>query len=219
MFKEREKIWFTSDIHIGHRNIVKYSTGRKEELGLDLEDPDMLQKHDDLLIQRWNMTVDKHDTVYILGDFSFAPAEETRKVLEKLHGKKHLIIGNHDGSCRGLTNYFESTNHIKEVTFKKEQFPFLQENMHCIMCHFPLVAWNRRMNGSVQVHGHTHGSLDGINSNSEELRVDVGFDSKLANFGFVELEQLYNYFKNEVTKGRSFREHMEYLTEKTGFRA
>lgn len=215
----KEKVWFVADSHFGHKNILKFSPKRLEEFGLVLDDPDVVKKHDNILINRWNMTVAKHDTVYILGDLSFASADDTRKILEKLHGKKHLIIGNHDGSCRGLENYFESVSQIKEVTFKKHMFDFLDENMHCVMCHFPLIAWNRRMHGSIMVHGHTHGSLDLMNKESEELRVDVGFDAELSDCGLVSLEQLYYYMKHDVAKGKTFQEHIDYLTEKTGFRA
>lgn len=214
----KEKIWFTSDLHFSHKNILRYSTGRKEELGLIQDDPDMLKKHDEALIRRWNATVGRHDTVYIIGDFSFATTDDTRRILGKLNGKKHLIIGNHDGSCRGLGNYFVSTSQIKEITFKKTVFPFLDENMHCILCHFPLMAWNRRMHGSCMVHGHLHGSGDDFNTDSEELRVDIGFDSRLADYGLVSLEQLYEHFK-KVKGDRSFKEHIEYLVQKTGFRA
>ena len=212
-------IWLVSDLHFSHKNIVKYSTNRKTELNLDENDNEMLKKHDEALIRRWNYTVKKYDTVYILGDFSFATTDETRKILEKLNGKKHLIIGNHDASCKGLDNYFESVSQIKEVTFKKTVYPFLDENMHCIMCHFPMIAWNRRMHGSIMVHGHCHGSLDEINKQSEELRVDIGFDSELADGGLVSLEQLYNYMKFDVAKGKTFQEHLDYLVEKYNFRA
>jgi calcineurin-like phosphoesterase family protein len=212
-----EQVWFVSDTHFSHRNIVKFCPQRQVEFGVDLNDPDMLQKHDDALIRRWNMTVGKHDTVYILGDLSFAPVEETKKILEKLHGKKHLIIGNHDGSCKGLDNYFESVSQIKEVWFKTHMFSFLDEHMHCILCHFPMMAWNRRMHGSIQVHGHLHGSGDELNKMSGELRVDIGFDSELANCGLVSLEQLYNYMKNEVAKGKKFEDHVKGIVEKTGF--
>lgn len=212
-------IWIVSDLHFSHKNIVKYSTNRKNELNLDENDNEMLKKHDEALIRRWNYTVKKYDTVYILGDFSFATTDETRKILEKLNGKKHLIIGNHDASCKGLDNYFESVSQIKEVTFKKTVYPFLDENMHCIMCHFPMMAWNRRMHGAIMVHGHCHGSLDEINKQSEELRVDIGFDSELADGGLVSLEQLYNYMKFYVAKGKTFQEHLDYLVEKYNFRA
>ena len=212
-------IWLVSDLHFSHKNIVKYSTNRKNELNLDENDNEMLKKHDEALIRRWNYTVKKYDTVYILGDFSFATTDETRKILEKLNGKKHLIIGNHDASCKGLDNYFESVSQIKEVTFKKTVYPFLDENIHCIMCHFPMMAWNRRMHGAIMVHGHCHGSLDEINKQSEELRVDIGFDSELADGGLVSLEQLYNYMKFDVAKGKTFQEHLDYLVEKYNFRA
>lgn len=130
-----------------------------------------------------------------------------------------MIIGNHDASCKSLTNYFESVSQIKEVTFKKTVYPFLDENMHCIMCHYPMIAWNRRMHGSIMVHGHCHGSLDEINKLSEELRIDIGFDSELADGGLVSLEQLYNYMKFDVAKGKTFQEHLDYLVEKYNFRA
>ena len=215
----RSGVWFVSDTHFSHKNIVKYNTNRQEILELDINDEDMLQKHDAALIKCWNETVKKNDTVYILGDFSFASPDDIRRILEKLNGKKHLIIGNHDGGCRGLSNYFESTSQIKEVTFKKTVFPFLDENMHCVLCHFPFVAWNRRMHGSVMLHGHTHGSLCNINRESEELRVDIGFDGQLAHGNLVSLEQVYHYMKYDIAKGKTFQEHIDYLTDKTGFRA
>jgi calcineurin-like phosphoesterase family protein len=215
----KEKIWFTSDLHFSHKNILKYSTNRKSLLNINEINEESLKIHDDKIIEIWNNTVNKHDTVYILGDFSFASAEDTKKILEKLKGKKHLIIGNHDASCRGLNDYFESVSQIKEVTFKKNVFDFMDENMHCVLCHFPLIAWNRRMHGSVMLHGHTHGSLTNINIESEELRMDVGFDSQLTNGNLIGLEQIYNYMKNNVAKGKTFQEHIDYLTDKTGFRA
>lgn len=219
MEKERKKIWFTSDLHFSHFNIVKYTTKRSSEFNLDITDADMLTKHDKSIIDRWNETVNKKDVVYILGDFSFASPEETKKILGKLNGEKHLIIGNHDGSCRTLGNYFESVSHIKEVSFKKTLFPFLEENIHCVMCHFPMIAWNRRMSGSIMLHGHTHGSICELNKLSEELRLDIGFDSEIGGCNLVEIEEIYNYLKKNVTKGKTFKEHINYLVEKTGLRA
>ena len=89
-------IWFTSDLHLGHRAAINMC-GRPFE---------NVEEMNEILIRNFNSCVKKNDTVYILGDFSFASPEETRKILEKLNGKKHLIIGNHDKSCKGLENYF-----------------------------------------------------------------------------------------------------------------
>lgn len=215
----RSGVWFVADTHFSHKNILRFNENRLIKFNIDITDENALEQHDDEMINLWNKTIQKHDTVYIIGDFSFASPERTKKILEKLNGKKHLIIGNHDKACNSLTNYFVSVSQIKEVTFKKTVFPFLDESIHCVLCHFPFAAWNRRMHGSLMIHGHTHGAMDDINVKSEELRVDVGFDAILNNSGFASLEQVYRYFKNNVAKGKTFKEHIDYLTEKTGFRA
>lgn len=201
--KERSKVFFTSDFHFGHANILYFCPKRREVIGITLEElqadkKGTVEKMDKYLIDLWNSTVKKEDTVYFLGDFCLQNKEYTEKILQKLHGKKHLITGNHDKSLKGLERYFESVSQIKEAKFTNNQFPFIDEKeTFCVeMCHFPLLTWNRRNNGSVHVHGHTHGSIDDVNDAMKELRVDVGLDAKLANYQFIELEDLYNYFIN-----------------------
>lgn len=213
-----EKIWFTSDLHFGHRRILNFVPNRIKEFNLNLEEENVIETHDNLLIEKWNNAISKHDIVYILGDVSFVSSDDTKKILEKLNGKKHLIIGNHDSPCSSLSNYFVSTSQIKEVTFKKIHYSFLEEDLHCILCHYPLIAWNRRMHGSVMLHGHTHGSICDINLNSEELRIDIGFDSKLGNCNFISLEEVYKFLKDKIAKGKTFQEHIDYLTNKIGAR-
>ena len=90
--------------------------------------------------------------------------------------------------------------------------------MTCVLCHFPLFTWDRRTHGSIMVHGHCHGSIDKINLESKELRVDVGIDGGLCKYTkFVELEDLYNYMKG-ITGGRSFQEYIDEKMEQDGFR-
>ena len=137
--------------------------------------------------------------------------------MEKLNGKKHLILGNHDKSCKGLENYFESVSQIKTVDFKKHEYDFLDENFIIEMCHYPIFSWNRRQHGSCHVHGHCHGSIDGLNKQSKELRVDVGYDGELANLDFIGLEQLYKYFKS-ITGELTFKQYIEKKMENDGYR-
>lgn len=192
----KERVWFTADTHFNHKNICKY-TGRGELFGLDKDNPDM-NEHDKMLISLWNSTISKKDTVYILGDFSFLNRECTEKLLGKLNGSKHIILGNHDQSVRGLENYFKSVSQIKTVTFKKTIFPFLDENFIVCMSHFPMYNWERMEHGAVHLHGHCHGSIDDINEASKEFRVDVGFDGTLAKHRFLSLEDIYQYFKRKA---------------------
>lgn len=215
---KREKVWFISDLHFSHRNILKFQKLRQEVLGFTLEDPDAIKKMDEYMIELWNSQISKRDRVYILGDLSFGTSENVKKLLGKLNGNKILIRGNHDASTLGLENYFSEVRELKTITFKKTVFPFLEENMTCVLCHFPLFTWDRRTHGSIMVHGHCHGSIDRINLESKELRVDIGIDGELCKYKmFVELEDLYNYMKG-ITGGRSFQEYIDEKMEQDGFR-
>ena len=106
------KIYFTADLHFGHSNILKHSPKRPFSDTVDIV------AHDEWLLDLWKSTVDKRDTVYILGDLTFLKSENARHLLEKLPGQKFLIEGNHDGSIRAYKNYFKEVYQIKEMRFK-----------------------------------------------------------------------------------------------------
>jgi calcineurin-like phosphoesterase family protein len=222
------KAWFTSDLHFSHASTLYFHPERREVAGITLEELQAdkfkaIEKFDEWLINKWNTTIKKRDFVYILGDFCLGNKERTKNILNKLHGRKFLIIGNHDKSCQGLDNYFEWVGEIKEVKFTHNQYPFIDpdETFAVELCHFPMVAWNRRPHGTCHLHGHTHGALDGYNEDSQELRLDVGFDAKLSNLGFIDLETVYNSMKRIITTtdSKTFIEHTEKLMNKQGFRA
>ena len=83
-------IYFTSDWHFFHDRILEFHPKRKELFGADME------KTTDKMIELWNNTVSKKDTVYILGDLAFGTVEQKRKLFNRLNGNKVLIMGNHD---------------------------------------------------------------------------------------------------------------------------
>lgn len=203
-----QNIWFTADLHIGHKNILKHQPNRITHMNLSSEND--VENHDKWLINYWNRTVKRNDIVYICGDFIMGNKQFTEKVLKKLVGQKHLILGNHDRNWLDLNKYFQSVSFIKELKFKPESHPFLKETFEVTLQHYAMLIWNKKHYGSCQVMGHSHGSLDAYNESQNDLRVDVGFDSKLANFEFVSLEKLYNYFK-EKTNGQPF---LDYAIEK-----
>lgn len=198
-----QNIYLTSDLHLSHKNVVKHCPGRAIAGQFDIND---IEAHDKWLIDKWNNIVSKKDIVYIVGDFSFANRENTIKILNKLNGIKHLIVGNHDNSSVQLINYFESISQIKEVKFKKGNYSFLEEDFELVMCHYHMINWNKKHYGSCLTCGHSHGKLDDYNLTSPDLRVDVGIDGKLANYDFVSLEKLYKFFK-EKTKGKLFADY------------
>ena len=223
-----KKVFFTSDPHFTHKNILYFKPERRTQAGISLEElregdeREILRRHDDWLVEKWNATVGKEDDVYILGDICLSNRENTEKILRRLHGQKYLINGNHDKSCRGLENYFVWTGDINEVKFSHQTYPFIKEGeTFCVeLCHYPLLTWNRRTHGSCMAHGHCHGSTDKINEDSLELRVDVGFDSILGGLELVPLEKLYAHYRGIIAKQGmdTFQDYANWLMEKQGFR-
>ena len=82
------KIFMISDTHFGDDgSIVKYE-GRPFRNGEEMREA---------LIANWNQTVGPQDTIYHLGDFaSGLKREEIKSILQRLQGRKILIMGNHD---------------------------------------------------------------------------------------------------------------------------
>ena len=137
-------VLFTSDLHLGHARILasrpQFAT---------------LEEHDDALIENWNRKVTDKDEVYILGDISFRGEKHISEYLSRMKGRKHLIVGNHDGfwmrHVEDLTAYFDSVDYLKIMKFEKKQIT---------LCHYPLMEWSgsRHVNSgnSFLIHGHIH---------------------------------------------------------------
>lgn len=189
-------IWFTSDWHFFHDRILEFHPKRKEIFGTDIKE--VTEK----MIQKWNSRVNKHDTVYILGDLSFGTVEQKRKLFQRLNGNKILILGNHDKIPTELQCYFNSISTIKNVKFKKANIPELNKDIEIIMCHFPLYRWKHYEKGSIHLHGHCHGSIDSENVNlindtrfnsNKIIRIDVGLDSIISNYDMIPITKLNKY--------------------------
>jgi len=80
------KIFHTSDHHFCHENIIEYCHRPFKTL----------EEMHEIMIQRWNETVTDLDLVIHHGDFAFRSPDNVKEVLDKLNGKKILIMGNHD---------------------------------------------------------------------------------------------------------------------------
>lgn len=78
-------IFFTSDHHFYHNNVIRYCNRPFTNV----------EEMNEMLIKNWNDTVGPDDIVYCLGDFSmaFRPVEVFST---RLMGKKYLVPGNHD---------------------------------------------------------------------------------------------------------------------------
>jgi len=133
-------IHFTADHHFGHANIIRHC-GRPFQ---------SVEEMDEALIFNWNRAVKPQDTVYILGDLFFRNSVSAEDYLQRLNGKKHLIVGNHDKDWMKKTDmpkYFASV----------EKFAEISDSAHKItLCHYPMMTWNDVAKGGYMIHGHIH---------------------------------------------------------------
>ena len=154
-------IFVTSDLHFGHKNIIKYENRPYENI----------EQMDEDLIQRWNNTVGKEDTTYVLGDFSWYKGEKTNEILKRLNGKKVLIIGNHD--CNFLKDkkfdksLFEEIEYYKELKYNKKIY---------VLFHYPIAEHNGKTNGVIHLYGHIHSMNLELERKLMPLAYNVGVD-------------------------------------------
>lgn len=118
----------------------------------------------EVIITNWNNVVNSHDVVYHLGDFSFAPPEESLRLLRQLNGSIILVAGNHDRPAM----LKKLAPHLKEMhlTGTKKKV----NKTHLFLTHYGLDV-PRNM---FSIHGHIHEKLY-----EETNKINVGVDSPL----------------------------------------
>lgn len=159
-------IYFTADTHYGHENILKYATRPFENVN----------QMDKVLIRNHNEVVTKEDVVYFLGDFSLKSArylDYYESILNKLNGRKVLILGNHDelSPFQYIKVGFESVHTSLELS-------------GLILIHDPAIASMDKTKEFLC--GHVHGLFTKC-GNAFNVGVDV--------WGYrpITLEQIQNY--------------------------
>lgn len=143
-------IFFTSDLHFTHNNIIKYCDRPFANT----------KEMDETIIHNWNETVEPNDIVYFLGDFSFS--KESKNLFVRLNGNKHIIMGNHDNS---YTKSFGWSGHylLKQIKVADQEIT---------LCHYAMRVWDNSFRGAWMLYGHSHGTL----LEDETMSCDVGVD-------------------------------------------
>ena len=124
------------------------------------------------LIQRWNEKVKPKDEVYHLGDFALTYKENLEAILDRLNGKKYLIVGNHEGAALQNRKKFQW---VKEYYELKIVDPDGQGGYQRIMLfHYAMRTWRGEGRGNWHLYGHSHGNLPDL---EDKLAFDIGVDS------------------------------------------
>lgn len=190
-----QKVFFTSDPHYGHRNIIKFCNRPYNNT----------KEMEQALIKNWNDVVSNNDIVFILGDIVwFEGRNNTKRILDQLKGKEiHIIPGNHDNrdnfeylSERFIIHDSIVTCYIKSDTKIQEIF----------LCHFPMATWPHHERSTIHLFGHIH---SGPNCNNNAVDVpgkdlllkfgkcyDVGVDNN--NYTPIELAEISNKLNSDL---------------------
>ena len=173
--------YFTSDLHIGHKNCHKFRTKFKSA-----------KEHHQFMVDKI-LSLNKRDTLYILGDFIF-DGDDYEYYMEQIRQTKatlKIVLGNH---CSKLL-YKE--NHPKIQI----QLPlFSYKNLW--ISHCPIHP--QELRGRVgNIHAHLHANQD----ISKERVIDIRYPDSLPidpryfnvnidvnNYDFVPVEYIKEYF-------------------------
>lgn len=185
-----DKIYFTSDPHFWHKNIIKYC-----------DRPfDSVDDMNETLIENWNRVVGEDDLIFCLGDFSLGRETDTLDVLQRLNGHKVLIKGNHEKSVMKkdyTRNEFNGGIYdLLEIKVNDDEVSDGFQDI--VLCHYTMMTFNKSHRGAWQLFGHVHGNLDGDPRLSPN-QFDVGVDShNFTPIGYQEVKEIIT--KNNLEK-------------------
>lgn len=205
------RIFFTSDTHFGHGNIIKYckrpflAEADKQALSRDgawrdgvwkdertywrmSEDAVWMMNND--IIDNINALVGEDDILWHLGDWAFAPKSDyyrhCRNYRDKIKCRNvSLIWGNHDQ--RSIRDLFDQTY---------DDYELYVGNQRIILHHYAKATWNKAHRGNWQLYGHSHaGAEPWMDKHMPGRRsMDVGVDNayllvgKFRPFSYEELK-------------------------------
>lgn len=156
------KTWITSDLHFGHKNIMRFCPVTRARFR---DDVDYMNEQ---MVKEWNELVEPEDLVYILGDVAFLPAQKATEYMRRCNGRKILVQGNHDRKALNDPSFrgcFEEIHHYLDISYAGTKV---------VMFHYPIAEWDQMHRGAVHFHGHLHGGVSGL----EKYRaMDAGMDA------------------------------------------
>lgn len=172
-----DHVFFTSDTHFGHANIIRFCKRPFENV----------EEMNEVLIENWNKVVSDDDTVFHLGDFAFGGFPYWEAIRLRLNGHINLILGNH---CIHNVNRQNSERLGKMFDWVGEMLTIHINRRPIILSHYPLRCYP---DGYWNLFGHIH---SGPNSTSKDVlenvfkstQYDVGVDNN--NFTPISYKQI-----------------------------
>jgi calcineurin-like phosphoesterase family protein len=138
---DHKDVWVWSDIHWGHKNIIKYADGHRPY--------NNVEEMDAALIANYKAVVKPQDVVIFGGDIGFKSENAINEILDDLPGYKIHIIGNHDIHRDGK---------VYKLNMDEQWLCYVYDtgSFQLLFTHYPM---NKVPKGCVNIHGHIHQNL------------------------------------------------------------
>lgn len=141
--------YFTSDLHFGHKNIVRGTSSWSDKSSC--RNFNTIEEHDNAIIDGINSRVTKNDILYILGDISFGSISYLSSAISRINCRNLILIyGNHDDKIRK----------VDTDIFNIEADYLVIDSPKIIMFHYPIADWLDKNKGSMHLFGHCHQKFD-----------------------------------------------------------
>jgi len=204
-FESGSNVYFTSDTHFGHENIIYFCKRPFSSV----------EEMDQTLINNWNSVVGPNDYIFHLGDFCFKGSQYWDKILNQLNGHKFLIWGNHDEKHRrdGSILKFDWVGYQCKINIGGRDI---------YLNHYPFLCYGgtyRTDNYVIAAHGHTHLNINDMSGKDIErlkycfpFQYDVGVDAN--NYTPISFIDLDNRIKEQIEHNQNqyqaFKEYLQY---------
>ena len=162
--EEAKHIFFTSDTHFDHKNILRFCNRPWETV----------EEMNQGLIDNWNSVVGPDDIVFHLGDVSFGGNTNLTKYVSQLNGHIILVKGNHDKKLQeSICN--------KLFEYSCQQLRLNIEGYTVVLNHYPFLCFPE----NIQLFGHIHSSPSSesddvskfLSHGDQHRQYDVGVDN------------------------------------------
>lgn len=170
-----DKTWFSSDLHLGHLNIITYCNR-------PFSDP---EDQNTKLIEWFNEDVPEDSDLWITGDIALGKIADTLPLVGLLPGRKKAVLGNHDRPWQGHKKTGDWAQKYLDAGFEAlyDRVRLDLGGVIVGLCHFPSAGDShdtdrysefrpRLRKGQWLVHGHVHDAWQ-IRGHEINVGVDV----------------------------------------------
>lgn len=150
-YLDTQNIFFTSDFHVGHSNVIKFDKRPFHDVN----------EMSETLIRNWNNVVSDNDIIYYLGDLSYrVRSDYTKWFVNQLNGDIRVILGNHD-RLQDLIKLdrFSDIQSYKRLEVKETDTNGKEFHQVIILSHYAHLVWDKCHYSSWHLHGHSHQSI------------------------------------------------------------